>query len=67
MLYIKNVWFRFCLITVAEAEWKTVPLLAGKGSARPDWLYVLGNQALHIKHRFPIMDPQEVPADFKGF
>jgi hypothetical protein len=40
----------YCLITIAETYRKLKPVLAGKGSSRPDWLNILSNQAFHLHY-----------------
>ena len=47
-------------------NWKFELMLPGKGSSRPDWFNVLGDQALHIHFRFAVMDSKEIPADFEA-
>ena len=54
--------YRLTSVTKADGNFK--PVLASEGSFPPDWLDVLGNQALHFHGRGTITNPQEFPACF---
>ncbi len=59
----------FCsvLITVAEADWKFKPVLAGKGSSGPDRFDILSDQAFHFHVCCMIAYSRKVSAYLKRF
>ena len=57
----------FVLMPIAETHGQFKPGLSCKGSARPDRLNILGDQAFHIHHCNPALVSQMVPAYFYCF
>lgn len=54
-------------MAITKADRKFEPCLTCEGSAGPDWLNILSDQALHIQCCDPIMYSQKVPACFDCF
>ena len=67
MVYSYYCRYGLLLMSVTETHWQLEPGLADKGSAWPDRLNILGDQAFYIQFGNPVMYSQMVPACFDSF